>query len=69
LLTLKFTVVGFRAGSGLYLIKVLRVLYKARTVVTYRGHGMLSVLRHISETCSYVCMLSTEQASVALKLI
>jgi hypothetical protein len=61
--------VGFRAGSGLYLIKVLGVLYKATTVVTYGGHGMLNVLRRTSETCSYVCMLNTEQASGALKLI
>jgi len=62
-------VVGFRAGNGLYLIKVCGVLYKARTAITYRGHGMLNVLRRISETYSYVCMLSTEQAPGALNLI
>jgi hypothetical protein len=69
LLTLKFMVVCFRGGSGLYLIKLLRILYKARNAVSYRGHGMLNVLRRISKTCSYVCTLSTLQAPEALKLI
>ena len=69
LLTLKFMVVVFRAGSGLHLIKVLRAPYKTRTSVTYRGHRMLNVLRRISETCSYVCMLSTERPPGPLKLI
>jgi hypothetical protein len=61
--------VGFRAVSGLYLIKVLRILYKARTAGTFKGHGMLNVPRHLSETCTYVCMLSIDQAPGDLKLI
>jgi hypothetical protein len=57
------------AGSCLYLIKELRVLYKARTAITYRVHGMLNVLRCISEICFCVFVLSTKQAPRVLKLV